>query len=139
MGYESTEKPFIENQVKNINKKQKINQNAACEQKTISEKWKFGSNKKRASMNSEWVEKTIWKKIRSKKSRKTVKIKMKLPHVNKKPLARKRTFVQTQFFSLYFKIRAKKFHAAKPIAFSLPLLFRRDQKLLLRFHFINHV
>ena len=27
----------------------------------------------------------------------------------------------------YFKIRAKKFHAAKPLAFSLHLLFRCDQ------------
>ena len=30
-------------------------------------------------------------------------------------------------FSLYFKIRAKKFHAAKPLDFSLHFLFRRDQ------------
>ena len=31
------------------------------------------------------------------KIEKTVKIKVKLPHVNKKPLARKRIFVQTPF------------------------------------------
>ena len=31
------------------------------------------------------------------KIRKTVKIKVKLPHVNKKPLTRKRVFVQTPF------------------------------------------
>ena len=30
-------------------------------------------------------------------------------------------------FSLYFKFRAKKFHATKPLAFSLHFLFRRDQ------------
>ena len=60
------------------------------------------------------------------KIEKTVKIKVKLPHVNKKPLARKRIFVQTPF-SHYFKFRAKKFHAAKPLAFSLHFLFRRDQ------------
>ena len=65
-------------------------------------------------------------KIRSKKSKKTVKIKVKLPHVNKKPLARKRIFVQTPF-SHYLKFRAKKFHTAKPLAFSLHFLFRRDQ------------
>ena len=29
--------------------------------------------------------------------------------------------------SFYFKFRAKKFHAAKPLAFSLHFLFRRDQ------------
>ena len=34
-----------------------------------------------------------------------------------KPLVRKRIFVQT-LFSHYFKIRAQKFHAAKPLAFS---------------------
>ena len=61
-----------------------------------------------------------------KSKKKTVKIKVKLPHVNKKPLARKRIFVQTSF-SLYFEIRTNKFHAAKPLAFSLHFLFRRDQ------------
>ena len=35
-------------------------QNAACEQKTTSEKWKFGSNKKtRPILNYEWIGKTI--------------------------------------------------------------------------------
>ena len=60
------------------------------------------------------------------KIEKTVNIKVKLPHVNQKPLPRNRIFVQTPF-SLYFKIRAKKFHANKPLAFSLHFLFRRDQ------------
>ena len=60
------------------------------------------------------------------KIEKTVKIRVKLPHVNKKQLPRNRIFVQT-VFSLYFKIRAKKIHAAKPLAFSLHFLFRRDQ------------
>ena len=32
-----------------------------------------------------------------KKNEKTAKLKLKLPHVNKKPLARKRIFVQTPF------------------------------------------
>ena len=40
------------------------------------------------------------------RNRKTVKIKVKLPHVNKKPLQRNRIFVQTPF-SHYFKIRTK--------------------------------
>ena len=56
----------------------------------------------------------------------TVKIRVKLPHVNKKPLPRNRICSNT-VFSLYFKIRAKKIHAAKPLAFSLHCLFRRDQ------------
>ena len=72
------------------------------------------------------LRKPFRKKSDPKNRKKTVKIKVKLPHVNKKPLARKRIFVQTPF-SLYFKFRAQKFHAAKPLAFSLHLLFRRDQ------------
>ena len=55
------------------------------------------------------------------------KNKVKLPHVNKKPLAGKRIFCSNTVFSLYFKFRANKFHAAKPLAFSLHFLFRRDQ------------
>ena len=43
------------------------------------------------------LEKTPIQKIE-----KTVKIRVKLPHVNKKPLPRNRIFVQT-VFSLYFK------------------------------------
>ena len=51
------------------------------------------------------------------KIEKTVKIRVKLPHVNKKPLPRNRIFVQT----------IKKINAAKPLVFSLHFLFRRDQ------------
>ena len=61
------------------------------------------------------------------KIEKTVKIRVKLPHVNKKPLPRNRIFVQTPFSHSTLKFRAKKFHAAKPLAFSLHFLFRRDQ------------
>ena len=60
------------------------------------------------------------------KIEKTLKIKVKLPHVNKKPLARKRIFVQTPFSHSTLKLE-KKIHAAKPLAFSLHFLFRRDQ------------
>ena len=61
------------------------------------------------------------------KNRKTVKIKVKLPHVNKKTTGEKANFCSNTVFSLSFEIRAKKFHAAKPLAFSLHFLFRRDQ------------
>ena len=39
----------------------------------------------------------------------------------------KANFCSNTVLSLYFKFRAKKFHAAKPLAFSLHFLFRRDQ------------
>ena len=55
------------------------------------------------------------------------KIKVKLSHVNKKPLARKRIFVQTPFSHCTLKLERKQFHAAKPIAFSPHFLFRRDK------------
>ena len=58
------------------------------------------------------------------KNQKTVKIRVKLPHVNKIPLA---NICSNTVFSLHFKFRAKKFHATKPLAFSLHFLFRRDQ------------
>ena len=79
-------------------------------------------------MNYEWIGKTIKKNIRSKNGKKTVKIKVKLPHVNKKPLAReKANFCSNTILSLYFILRAKKFHTAKSLAFSLHRLFRRVQ------------
>ena len=65
------------------------------------------------------------RKTFEKTSQKTFKINFKMPYLNKKPLARKQNFVQT--LSLYFGIRAKKFHVAKPLAFLLHFLFRRDQ------------
>ena len=61
------------------------------------------------------------------KIEKTVKSKVKLPHVNKKTTSEKSNFCSNTAFSLYFKIRVKKFHTAKPLAFSLHFRFRRDQ------------
>ena len=61
------------------------------------------------------------------KIEKTENIKVKLPQVNKKITSEKANFCSNTVFSLYFKIRVKKFQAAKPLAFSLHFLFRRDQ------------
>ena len=73
----------------------------------------------------EWIRKT---KILEKNSiQKNEKNKVKLPHVNKKPLARKRIFVQTPFSHSTLNLERKKIHAAKPLAFSLHFLFLRDQ------------
>ena len=61
--------------------------------------------KSRTRMKCEWTGRTISKKkIRSKKTEKTVKINV--PHLIKKPLGRKQIFIQTPF-SHYFKIRLK--------------------------------
>ena len=54
-----------------------------------------------------------WEKTFKKKSdpnnRKTVKIKVKLPHVNKKPQSRKQIFVQTLFSHSTLKLKRKNF------------------------------
>ena len=51
----------------------------------------------------------------------------KIAAFEQKTTSEKANFCSNTVFSLYFKIRAKKFHAAKPFAFSLHFLFRRDQ------------
>ena len=56
-----------------------------------------------------------------------VKIKVKLPHVNKKTTSKRAKFCSNATFSLGFEIRAKQLHGAKPLAFSLHFMFRRDQ------------
>ena len=69
-------KPFLQKSDENLKKKQNQFQNAACEEKFTSEKWKFGSNKKlglERTLNG--LEKPFRKKIRSKKLNKRVKIK----------------------------------------------------------------
>ena len=50
------------------------------------------------------------------------KNRVKLPHVNNNPLPSNQIFVQTPFSHSTLKT-----HAAKPLAFSLHFLFRRDQ------------
>ena len=62
-------------------------------------------------MNYELIGKTIKKKIRSKELKKTVKTKTKLPRVNKKPVARKRIFVQTPFSHSTLKLEQTNFTA----------------------------
>ena len=55
-----------------------------------------------------------------------------------KTTSEKPNFCSNTAFSLNFKFRAKKFYAAKPLAFLLHFLFRRDPKSLLQFDFKNH-
>ena len=78
-------------------------------------------------MNYEWIGKSITKKIRSIKLRKTVKNRSEIAACEQKTTTENANFCSHTVFSLYFKIRAKKIHAAKPIAFSLHFLFRRAQ------------
>ena len=72
------------------------------------------------------LEKSIRKKSYP-KNRKNSKNQSEIAACEQKITTDKANFCSNTIFSLYFKIRAKKFHAAKPLAFSLHFLFRRDQ------------
>ena len=61
------------------------------------------------------------------KNRKNSKNKSEIAACEQKTTSEKANFCSNTVFSLYFKFRAKNFHAAKPLAFSLHFLFRRDQ------------
>ena len=67
------------------------------------------------------------KKIRSKKKRKNSKNQSRIAACEQKTSNEKANFCSNTVFSLYFKFGAKTIHAAKPLAFSLHFLFRRDQ------------
>ena len=72
-----------------------------------------------------------WKNNLEKKSdpknRKKSKNQSEIAACEQKTTSKKANFCSKTIFSLYFKFRAKKFYAAKPLAFSLHFLFRRDQ------------
>ena len=72
------------------------------------------------------LRKRFRKKNRPKNLKKTVKTK-EISACEQKTTSEKANFCSNTVFSLYFKFRAKKFHAAKPLAFSLHFLFRCDQ------------
>ena len=61
------------------------------------------------------------------KNRKNSKNQSEIAACEQKTTTKKPNFCSNTIFALYFKIRAKKIHAAKPLAFSLHFLFRRDQ------------
>ena len=77
-------------------------------------------------MSCEWIGKTISKKIRF-KNRKNSKNQSEIAACERKTTTEKPNFCLNTIFALYFKIRAKKINAAKPLAFSFHFLFRRDQ------------
>ena len=72
-------------------------------------------------MNNERTEENRLEKKSDKKNRKNI------AHVNKNHQREKANFCTNTVSSLYIKIRAKRYHAAKPLDFSLHFLFQRDQ------------
>ena len=61
------------------------------------------------------------------KKRKNSKNQSQIAACEQKTTSEKANFCSNTVFSLYFKFGAKTIHAAKPLAFSLHFLFRRDQ------------
>ena len=83
-------------------------QNAAREKKPLERYVILILKKTRYRMSCELIGKNYLEENPIQKIEKTVKIRVKLPHVNKKLLPRNRFFVQTPFSHSDFKIRAKK-------------------------------
>ena len=73
------------------------------------------------------LDKPFRKKSNPKNRKKTSKNQSEIAACEQKTTSEKAKFCSNTVFSLYFKIKAKKIHAAKPLAFSLHFLFRRDQ------------
>ena len=63
----------------------------------------------------------------NRKNRKNSENQSEIAPCEQKTTSEKVNFCSNTVFSLYCKIRVKKFHAAKPLVFSLHFLFRRDQ------------
>ena len=83
--------------------------------------------KTRSRMSCEWIGKNHLEKKSGPKNRKNSKNQSEMAACEQKTATVKPNFCSNTVFSLYFKIRAKKIHAAKPLAFWLHFLFRRDQ------------
>ena len=127
--YERTGKTILKKKSdqKNFKKNRKSMSKCRMSKKFTSQKWKFGSYKK---LGLEWTMNGLGKPFRKKsdpKNWKNSKNQSENAACEQKSLARKRIFVQTPFSCSTLKLEQKKFHAAKPLAFSLHFLFRRDQ------------
>ena len=93
--------------------------------KTTSEKWKFGSNKK---LGIEWTKVGLEKHLKNPiKNKKNSKLQSEIPACRPKTTSEWANFCSNTVFYLYFKIRAKKFHGIKPLAFLPYFLIRRDE------------
>ena len=83
------------------------------------------------------LEKPLRKKSNP-RNRKNSKNQSEIAACEQKSTSQKANFSSNNVFSLYSKFTAKKCHAAKPLAFSLHFLVRRDQNHVLQFDFKNH-
>ena len=111
MDYELIEKTILKKkQNKKIRNKQKIKVKMPhVNKKTTGEKWKINSNKK---LGLEWAVNGLGKPFRKKsdpKNRKNSKNQSEIAACEQKTTTEKPNFCSNNVFSLYFKIRVKKF------------------------------
>ena len=127
------EKTFLKKSNKKTEKKQKINVKMPhVNKKPLARNWNLIQTKK---LGLEWAVNGLGKPFRKKpiqKIEKTVKIRVKFPHVNKRPLPINRIFVQTPFSHSTLKLDRKKFTPQNHSLFRSNSCFRRDQN-----HFSN--
>ena len=88
--------------------------------------YELTKHKTKPRTDYELIGKTILKKS-GQTNKKNSKYQSEIAACEHKTITEKPNFCSNTVFSLYFKNRAKKIHAAKPLAFSLHFLFRRDQ------------
>ena len=71
----------------------------------------------------------LWKPLKKSypKNRKNWKNQSEIAACEQKTTSEKTNFCSNTVFALYLKFKEKKFHATKPLAFSLYFLFRFDQ------------
>ena len=101
--------------------------NAACAQKTTSEKWTFVSDK---TLGVDLTKNRLGKPFRKKSNRENWKNSKKQSEITaceQKTTCENANFCSNTVLTLYYKFRTKQFHAAKPLPFSLHFLFRCDQ------------
>ena len=125
----SLKKSIPKNQIKKIkNKKQTIRTEMTHVSKKPLERKKILFKQK---SGLKWTiidwKNDLEKNLIEKTEKKTENIKVKLPHVNKKNHQRDSEFLFIHRYPTIFKIRAKKFHSSKPLAFLLRFLFQRRQ------------
>ena len=117
-------KSFLQKRQKN---RKSVSKCRMCAKNHCREMKFWFKQKTRRRMNTGTLENHL-EKNSIKKLKKNSKIQSEIAVCEQKNHQREKEFLCSNIvFSLYCKIRAQKFHAAKPLAFSLQFLFRRDQ------------
>ena len=117
------QKPLIRDLQKSVRRRNKKHSRTSPDIQF--QEFSLTKQKTRLRTDYEWIGKNHLEKNPIEK--KNSKNQSEIAACEQKTTSEKANFCSNTFFSLYFKIRAKKFYAAKSLAFSLHFPFRRDQ------------